>query len=297
MNIRTLEIFVNLADLGSYSRVAAEMNLSQPAVSMQIKNLEEKMSAELVARKGRGVELTRTGRVFYRRVSELLREWEDVQLEIERLQESRLDEICIGASTIPSSHIIPDLLSDFCRSYPEIKMIVRVGDSQDIIELLDDREIELAVIGKKPESIELEVMPLIKDELHLLVSRDDELFGRDSVSLKEILERKLLIREKGSATRRTMMNALKEAGADIKDLDIRAVLETNEAIISAVEAGLGVSFISRLASNKALEWGRVGKINLDGVKMERSFYISHPPRRIQGTPLETFVRLARDFSR
>ncbi len=293
MKLKSLKMLIKLVEKGSFSSVASDLQVSQPAVSMQIKALEDKFDTELVIREDREIKLTPAGKAIYRRAKNIISEWEQAKLEVEKLKGEPFEQLTIGASTIPASYLVPDLLTFFCDKFPEVEIFIKVGDSQEVIDKLSNREVDVIIVGTKPEDNKLEVISVVEDQLVLVVPPEDELAETSLLSIQDLAQKKMLIREEGSGTRKAMMAGLKEAGACRHDLNIRGQLESNEAVISAVESGLGVSFISKLAARKAVEQGRVKQVAVEDMLITRKFYLAYYEERKEEMPIKEFTRIAK----
>lgn len=296
MNLKSLQMLVKLAEKGSFSAVAEELNVSQPAVSMQINSLEEKFAVELVSRRDRGVSLTPAGKELYHHARKILEQWEQLEMEMKKLKDEHFGKLNIGVSTIPSTYIIPELMADFYRQFPEVEITLKIGDSREAIQKLKDREVDLIIVGTRPKGSNLYTITVYEDKLKLIAPTKDNLADQAGIKIRDILKRKFLIREKGSGTRRAMMKGLQKAGVDEPDLNIRAVMESNEAIISAVEAGMGLSFISRLAAEKAEHQGRVTQIEVKDMMITRNFYLAAHENRKEELLIKEFVKIAQNFA-
>ncbi len=290
MRIKTLKMLVLLAEKGSYSAVAEELDISQPAVSMQINSLEDNYEVELVERRKGEVQLTPAGRAFYRHGRRILSRWQRLEDEMDKVKREDSGHISLGGSTIPSTYLLPDVMADFSKDFPEVKMSLSIGDSEHIIKLLKNREVDLAVIGKKPRSGSLKVRPVLEDRLKLIFPGQDNSFRCENIAAEDIPGRRVIIREEGSGTRRAMLNGLRDAGVRPEELNVRAEMASNEAVIAAVEAGLGISFISRLAANKAREQGRVQVKDVEDMLITRKFYLSYQKDRSGEALLEEFEK-------
>lgn len=297
MNLKSLKMLVKLADKGSFSAVAEELDVSQPAVSMQINSLEEKFSVKLVSRQDGGISLTPAGKVLNHHAREMLKQWDQLELEIKKIKDEHFGKLNLGVSTIPSTYMLPDLMAEFYKEFPEVEISLKVGDSKEAIQKLNSREVDVIIVGARPQdSRNFYIAPIYEDELKLIVPAEDSLAEQKSVGIKDIIRRKVLIREQGSGTRSAMMKGLKDNGINEPDLNIRAVLESNEAVISAVEAGLGISFISRLAAEKAENQGRVTQVDIEDIMIARKFYLATYKSRKEELLIKEFVKIAQDFA-
>ncbi len=296
MNLKSLQMLVKLADKGSFSAVAEELDVSQPAVSMQINSLEEKFSVELVSRQDKKVNLTPAGKIVYHHSRQMIEQWNQLEMEVKKLQDEHFDQLILGVSTIPSTYMAPELLATFCQKFPEVEISLQVGDSKEAIQKLKNREVDLIIVGTRPKGNNLHTLPVYQDKLKLIVPADDNLAAQSLVKIRDILRRKILIREQGSGTRKAMMSGLEQVGISEPDLNTRAELESNEAVISAVEAGLGISFISRLAAEKAEAQGRITQIEVEDMEITRNFYLAVHENRKDELMLKKFIDIAQNFA-
>ena len=289
MKLKTLKMLVKLIEKGSFSVVADELDLTQPAVSMQIKSLEETFNTDLVIREGGEIKLTPAGKVVYHRAKQILDNWEQTKLEVKEVKGEAYGQIVIGASTIPSEYLLPNLLSDFCKKLPEVEVLMEVDDSKEIVDKLDNRKVDVAVVGSKPTKKELEFRTVAEDNLTLIVPKDHGLLKNERVTTNDLVKERILIREEGSGTRKAMLDGLKERGLSEKNLNIIVRLGSTEAIISAVEVGLGISFVSELAAKKAVVNNRVERIKVEDMIINRKIYLAYRCERAEELLIKEFI--------
>ncbi len=293
MRIKTLKMLVELVELGSYLAVAAKLNLSQPAVSMQIKLLEETFGTELVVKEAGAIKLTPAGKVVYHKAKEIIAIWDKADLEVQQYRGTAYRRLTIGASTIPSIYLLPVPISRFCERFPQVEITMEVGDSLAISEQLAAKELDLAVVGSKPPGNRFKIQTVAEDSLVLIFPRGSKLAERDLLNIKDLRAERMIIREEGSGTRSALLNALQQAGLPRTVLNISACLGSTEAIIAAVEAGLGVSFVSELAARKAVNNGRVALARLADLEISRRFYLIYYQERETELLLQSFINYLR----
>ncbi|AGB42064.1 transcriptional regulator [Halobacteroides halobius DSM 5150] len=291
MKLQTLKMLVWLAEYKSFSIVAKQLDLTQPAVSMQIKSLEEQFETNLITRQKGNIELTPAGKIIYHQAKKILNDWEEAKLKVKQIKGKTYDHLTIGASTIPSEYLLPNLLAKFYNKLPEVETTVEVGDSKEIINLLKNKKIDLAIVGLKPAINQLQIKPIVTDSLVLIVPPDHRLANKRQVNSKELITERILLREKGSGTRQTMLTALENNGINKESLNIRACLGSNEAIISAVAAKLGISFISNLAAKNATLNNRIEKIEVTDISTSRKFYLAYYHNREKELLIKEFNNL------
>jgi LysR family transcriptional regulator, transcriptional activator of the cysJI operon len=269
-----LVVFRTVAEQRSFRKAADELYLTQPAVSLQIKALEEDLGAKLFDRSGAEVRLTAVGEILLettRQVQELLAQAEH---EIAAVGGERAGQLTLGASTTIAQYVMPQILSEFCAKHPRVHPSLMSGNTEHIVNAVKEQKIALGFIEGPPRTRDVRTEPFLRDELVLIVPGAHEWAEQASVTSNEIAMAPLLMRERGSGTRRIVEMALEEHGIKRRSLNVVMELDSTEAIKSAVEAGLGVGFVSRWAIAKDLRLGRSFKIvEIRGMRMQRDFVV------------------------
>jgi LysR family transcriptional regulator, transcriptional activator of the cysJI operon len=270
-----LVVFRAVAEQRSFRKAAEELYLTQPAVSLQIKALEEDLGAQLFDRSGAEVRLTAVGEVLLehaRQAHELLLQAEQ---EIAALGGEQAGRLTLGASTTIAQYVLPHLLGEFCEKHPRVLPTLLSGNTEHIVDALREQRIALGFIEGPPRTRDVRTEPFLRDELVLIAPAAHEWAEQGRVASSEIAAAPLLMRERGSGTRRIVEMALEHHGIKRRSLRVVMELDSTEAIKSAVEAGLGVGFVSRWAIAKDLRLGRSFKIvEIDGLRMQRDFLIA-----------------------
>ena len=291
MKLKTLSMLVKLISTGSFSAVAEELGLTQPAVSMQIKSLQEYFETELVVRQDGDIKLTPAGKIVYDQAKRILEHWEQACLEVKQVKGKTYGKLQIGASTIPATYLLPELMAKFSAAFPEIKILIEVGDSKEVVDYLEEQEVDLAIVGFKPRRKNLATTALTDDDLSLILPIEHSLAKQQQISLAELERQRMLIREKGSGTRKAMLAGLGERGITKNDLNIVAQLGSTEAVISAVEAGVGVSFVSELAARKAVDNNRVQQLKVVNMSISRKLYLTYHQERAEEVLIKEFIKI------
>jgi DNA-binding transcriptional LysR family regulator len=270
-----LVVFRTVADQQSFRKAAEELYLTQPAVSLQIKALEEDLGAQLFDRSGSQVRLTAVGKVLLkhsRRAREILVRAEH---EIAARSGEQAGQLTLGASTTIAQYVLPRLLGEFREKHPRVYPRLVSGNTEHIVNALQEQKIALGFIEGPPRTRDVSTQPFLQDELVLIVPAAHEWAEQAVVNCYEIASVPLLMRERGSGTRQIVEMALERHGIKKRALNIVMELDSTEAIKSAVEAGLGVGFVSRWAIAKDLRLGRSFKIvEIKGLRMRRDFLIA-----------------------
>jgi DNA-binding transcriptional LysR family regulator len=276
MNINQLRAFIAVVDHGSFSEAARTTGLSQPAVTMQIQGLESDLGATLLERRYRKVELTEAGRALLPFARRVMSELDGARSEIERLSDTVGGHLELAVSTTPGQYILPRLLGSFLRAYPEVSVSLRVYDSADVVERVESGEAHLGMTGARIAGAKVEYEEMGTDRLLMICPVDTPLAGRPTVPLAEVAEHPFIVRETGSGTRMVFEQALCDGGVDPSELNVVMELGTSEAIVNAVEGGMGVGVVSHWMADKALSLGTVARVATPGFPVERPFYAVLP---------------------
>src|SRR5579863_3032341 len=255
-----LVVFRAVAEHLSFRKAAEELYLTQPAVSQQIKALEEDLGVLLFDRSGTQARLTPAGDVlvnYARRSGEILVE---AQHEVSAMAGSYAGLLSLGASSTIAQYVLPRILGDFCKLNPCIHPTLISGNTEHVVEAVETQKVQLGFIEGPARSREVKLEPFLNDELVLIVPVAHEWSERDIVDPGELAAVPLLLRERGSGTRRIIELALERHGIKKTSLRVAMELDSTEAIKSAVEAGLGAGILSKWAIAKDMRLGSVFKI-------------------------------------
>jgi DNA-binding transcriptional LysR family regulator len=279
-DLRQLEIFCKVIELGSFSKAAHEVFLAQASVSERISTLEKMVGARLLDRLGRQVVPTKAGERLYKHAVLLLDMKEKVRQEMESFLGIRQGEIHMGASTIPGEYILPKVIGDFNEKYPSVSVILTISDTSDIETRVLEGNLELGVIGSKSSQRTLRCQALWKDELVLAIPAQHRWAGKEEVPITALLEEPFILRETGSGTLRHIEHYLgTPRPSPIESLRVVARFGSSTAIKEGIKAGLGISILSSRAIDTELNAGILKALRVKGVPMVRSFYLVRDKRR------------------
>jgi DNA-binding transcriptional LysR family regulator len=271
-----LVVFRAVAEQHSFRKAAEELFLTQPAVSLQIKALEEDIGVQLFDRTGTRIALTEAGKVllgYFRQANALFARAEH---EIAALSGAHAGHLALGASSTIAQYVLPRLLGEFTREHPRVHPTMISGNTEQIVEAVEEQKIELGLIEGPARSRDVKTEPFLEDELVLIVAAAHEWAELKSIPCSEIAAASLLMRERGSGTRRVVELALAQKGVKAKSLRIVMELDSTEAIKSAVEAGLGIGFVSRSAIAKDLRLDKSFRIvEVQGLSIKREFLLAY----------------------
>ncbi|WP_407308730.1 selenium metabolism-associated LysR family transcriptional regulator [Desulfosporosinus sp. SB140] len=267
-----MRLFAQVVEEQSFTVVARKLEISQPAVSNQMRALEEKLGVKLIYRKGKGFALTQEGEIFYRHTKHMLDAWSDLIQEIGNSERVMSGKIHIGASHIPGEYLLPTYLASFRVLYPDITFKLTIGDSLEIAEKVLAHEVDFAVVGAVFDTEKLTSEYWLKDELALLVAKDHPLSSEHNTNLHTLQAYPMVLRETGSGHRRAFEEALVKRGLDFNNFNVVLEVGSTEGVKNSVRSGLGYSFLSRHAIVHGEKLGLV-ELTVDDFKIERSFYL------------------------
>jgi DNA-binding transcriptional LysR family regulator len=286
MDLRRLEMFVRVAELGSFSRAADALFLTQPTISEHIRALEEELDVQLLDRLGRGATPTRAGQLLLGYANRMLALGREARQAIDQFQGRLIGELLVGGSTIPGEYLLPGLIGQFKRKYPEISICLLIGSSQQVSDWVEEGRVEVGVVGARPGARVLEAVELIPDELVLVVPADHPWAGRATVSLDDLEHEPLIMRERGSGSREALERALRAVGLDLSAFRIVAEMGSTQAIKQAVRAGVGLSLISKRAVHDECRARLLCCVAVGDLRVTRAFYlVTHRAR--SRSPLAT----------
>jgi DNA-binding transcriptional LysR family regulator len=270
MNLNHLFLFRAVAEAGSFSRAAESVYVSQPAISMQVAELEAQLDLTLFHRLPRGVKLTAAGQLLFgyaQRLGALADEAQRAMAELKGLHRGRLS---IGASTTIGVYLLPDLLGEYRRRYPEIDLQFDIANTEQIVNRLVDGTLDAGLTeGLPPNRDELDNVIFLRDELVPIVRPDHPglATGSEPLTLRELCAEPMILREPGSGTREVIEGALAKRRQKLQR--IAMVLGSTEAIKRAVAAGLGVAIVSHLTIQTELALGRLAILSVRGFQLTR----------------------------
>ena len=276
MNVSQLRTFIEIVDRGSFSEAARSMGVSQPAVTMQIQGLEADLGATLLERRYRRVDLTEAGRSLLPTARKVLAELERARAAIDGLSDTVGGHLELAVSTTPGQYILPRLLGAFLKAYPEITVSLRVYDSADVVTRVESGEAHIGMTGARLPHAKVDFEQMGTDDLLMICAPGRSLAGMKPVTLQQLAEQPFIVRETGSGTRLVFEKALKDGGVDPADLQVVMELGTSEAIVNAVEGGMGIGVVSHWMADKALALGTVAKVDAPGFPISRPFYAVLP---------------------
>ncbi|MDJ0976538.1 MAG: selenium metabolism-associated LysR family transcriptional regulator [Planctomycetota bacterium] len=290
LSIRQLEVFVALLEQKSFTKAARALGLSQSTVSGHMADLERRLGLRLVSRSRSGVEPTAAGNALLPPARQVLHAERSARMAVAELTGLLSGSLVIGGSTIPADFVLPGLLGRFHDEHPGIRLLMRAGDTQEVVDHVAAGEIDVGLVGAAPLAKGLVSFAYGEDRLVLIVRPDHPFAKRKSVSLQDVAGERIVGREEGSGTQRTILEALAEAGLD-HDLHIVCRVGSTSAVKASVRAGLGLSFVSELAIQDEIEAKLLAAVPVKGFSVKRSFHCVHRRPQEMSPAARSFVDL------
>jgi DNA-binding transcriptional LysR family regulator len=290
-NLAQLRVFHEVARRLSFTRAAAALGRSQPAVSAQIRQLEDALGVELFEQVGRRVHLTDAGREVLAAVQRLLATIDEIDGMVADLKGTRRGTLRVGAASTAGEYVVPPLLGAFRTAYPGIGVSLVVDNRAGVLRRLAENEIDLAVMGRIPEGADLEDEPVLPNPLVVIAAAGHPLARKRRVALETLMREIWLVREEGSGTRLALDRFLDERGLSPRE---RLVLSSNSAIKQAAIAGLGVAVIAHAALELELAARRLAVLDVEGFPLERQWHIVRLRSKRLPPAAEAFAALIRE---
>lgn len=273
MEFKHLEVFVKLVENLSFSAAAEELNISQPTVSLHIKQLEEELDTPLFIRSTRELKITEEGTLLYREAKDLLQQRLAL---IDRFTNPNQKILRLGASTVPSGYIVPAVLSYFKKDHPNILIQIEEQNSYETIKRVSARKVDAGIVGMKTDDENCEFKPIYRDEFVFIAPNIPyyRQLQKTQPNVKRLAKEPLIVRESGSAVKQNMELILKAAHVSAESLHIITSINNIEVIKRLVAQGVGTSFVSKIAVNDMVNRGELLAFSLDNMPHQyRDLYV------------------------
>jgi DNA-binding transcriptional LysR family regulator len=293
MDTRQLAAFCAVVERRSFSQAAERLGVTQPAVSLQVRALEKRLGTQLLDRSGRRVEPTEAGWRLYRGAQRMLALEDQLVAEVSASGDGTVaGDLVLGASTGPAAVAVPVVLGEFQRIYPDVRVFLTVSDTHSVVERVAARELELGIVGAARRHRGVRFEPFFSDQVILVCPPGHPFAGR-TIGLDELRVAPLILMQEGAGVRQIVEDALRRQGVKLRDLDVRLELGLQESVRRAVEAGYGVTFISRTAVESDLAAGRLAEARVEGLDATREISLASATGRARTRVADAFVAFAR----
>ena len=266
INFHRLFIFHTVARLGSFTKAAGELSISQPAVSIQVKELERSLETTLLSRLRTGVILTDTGEAVYEYTKRIFTLAEEMTYAIQDIAGLHAGRLMIGSSSTPGEYILPLAIGTFRERYPKVEVSLAISNTQTVVRQILARELDIGMAGATVDMDGLVSFPYVVDEVVVVSSTTHSLARARDIQLSDILSEQFIMREPGSATRRAAEEYLRELGGRP---NVAMELGSNEAVKRAASAGIGLGVLSKFSVGPDVVAGYLKVLEIGGWKCER----------------------------
>ena len=280
MQLKQLEVFVQVARLKSFSKAADALYLTQPTISAHISALESDLGTRLVIRSTKEIQLTPTGNILFGYATQILGLCERAEQDVRTASSDIQGALAVAASTVPSQYLLPRILPQLRRRYPKVFFQVYQGDSSQVAQKVFENGAELGIIGTPIQKAGCLCTPFFSERMVIATPNTPEFQHLDGHMTDQVLRvSPFLVREPGSGTRKRSEEFLRSIGVDPRDLNLAAQLESTESILQGVRHGLGIAIVSGMACADFVQMGGVLLFDYDSPLLTRQFYLIHHKTR------------------
>lgn len=290
LDIRGLEIFLSVAKHLNYTRAGEEVNLSQPSVSVRIRQLESELGIKLFEQLGKRIALTDAGEMLVPHARRVIAAIADAKQSIDELQGLERGSLRIGASTTPGMYLVPKVIAHFKERYPKIDIHLVIKDTRQIETDVINNDFDFGFVGGHLVGDEVAVLPWLTDELVLIAAPAHPLARKRSIKADTLKREKFIVRESGSATRAAILNHLEKSELRIAPI---MEMENPESVKKAVQSGLGIAFISRFAVETELKAKTLAAVRVSDLDIRRELKIVYRRDKHLGRAAQAFIEIAR----
>lgn len=279
------KVFISVAEHLSFSRAAGDLNISQPAVTRHIKELEERYSTNLFERKGNKIYLTKAGEKVYNAFKQIANQYRELDFEIGQMHESFAGEFRIGASSTISQYVIPRVIASFHKRYPKIQIFLMNGNSFEMEKALMNNQVDLALVENSSSQPGIRYKNFLDDELIVVTGANSVYAKREEIRKDELLQIPIVLREQGSGTLEVIKEALSKQKIDFERLNTLIHLGSTESIKNFLADFDGLAIVSEKTVSTELYLKTLVKLKVSGFTIPRKFRISfkmgHKSRQVE----------------
>ncbi|PVW13189.1 LysR family transcriptional regulator [Marixanthomonas spongiae] len=266
-----LQVFYTVAKRMSFSKAASELNITQPAVTRHIKQLEDHFKQKLFERRGNSISLTRAGSVLLEHTKKLMAQYNTLEFDMNALIDRTQGELSIAASTTMAQYILPEALSKFHRKFPKVRLTLINANTREVEDKVLDASVELGFIEGHSKNREISYHPFMEDEIVLVAAKGHPLYNKGTLPVKDLSQIPLVLREEGSGSLDIIKQTLKNVGVAIESLQVVIRLGSSESMKTYIQDRQSVAFLSIHTILKELKTTELGIIDIDGLSINRKF--------------------------
>ena len=294
MSDRRLQVFHTVAKLLSFTKAAEHLHMTQPAVTFQVRQLEEQFNTRLFDRTHNRISLTEAGQVIYEHAAKIFELYSQMENSVREITGEISGTLTLGASTTIAEYMLPALLGNFRAEYPDINIQLKVSNTDGIVYMIENNEIDLGVVEAPVQNKNLIVDVCREDQLVCVVPIDHPLASNDTIKLDDIMEFPYICREEGSGTREVINEYLDQHNVPESSLKMSMELGSPEAIKGAVEAGMGISIVSSATIGKELELQTLKAVNMEP-PLTRPFSFVYKKQKFRVQAMEELLEFAQRY--
>ncbi|HKJ71455.1 MAG TPA: selenium metabolism-associated LysR family transcriptional regulator [Gammaproteobacteria bacterium] len=290
---RRLHVFHTVAQLSSFTKAANRLHMTQPAVTFQVKQLEEQFNTRLFDRNHNRITLTEAGAIVFEFADKILNLYEEMENSVGELTGEMRGVLLVGASTTIGEYLLPRVLGAFRTAYPAMKVRMNVANTRDIVQQVENNTIDIGIVEGAVHNSNLAIRECQPDQLVAIFPCGHKLADRERVAPADLLDYQFVLREEGSGTREVLADYIREGGADPNKLDIVMELGSGESVKGAVESGLGISVVSEATVRKEARLGTL-EVRPLSPPLERAFSFVHQKQKFRSQAVERFYQFIQE---
>ncbi|WP_409293849.1 LysR family transcriptional regulator [Peribacillus sp. SCS-26] len=287
MNYDELKTFVTLAEVKNFTKTGELLLMSQPSVSLHIKNLEKEFQTQLFQRSPKYLKITPTGEILYERAKRMIALYDQTRVDIMESQNIIKGQLKIGASFTIGEYILPSLLIDLQKLYPELELQLTIGNTEEIVASVNSYQVDIGLIEGQTNEKSLSVHPFMQDELFLVTSNDHVLAEKSEVLITDLQNQAWITRELGSGTREYLDHVFRSNGLKVKSL---LTISSNQGIKESVIQGMGLSLLSHSVIRRDVLQNNLSVINLRNQRFTRTLSYLYSPIMEEKKNVQAFIK-------
>ncbi|PLR67229.1 MULTISPECIES: selenium metabolism-associated LysR family transcriptional regulator [Bacillaceae] len=269
-----LKTFIAVVEEKNFTKAAEKLLISQPSVSLHIKNLEKEFQTTLLIRTPKHLNLTPTGEILYNRAKQMVHLYEQSKKEIYEHHHYIKGDLKIGASFTIGEYILPGILAELHAEYPDLNLEIIIGNTEEIVKHVRLFQVDIGLIEGQTNEKELTIQPFMEDELCIIAPPDHPLAERGEIEIEELQKQEWISREKGSGTREYLEHLLSSNGLQVKSL---LTISSNQGVKESVMNGLGLSILSRVVAGRDVQQNNLSILQIKHHEFRRKFSYLYSP--------------------
>jgi LysR family transcriptional regulator, transcriptional activator of the cysJI operon len=291
-----LKAFCLIVEMKSFSKAAEAAFVTQSAMSHLIKNLEDELGGKLLNRSGKTITPTSAGKILYDHAKKILEGYKSLENDIYNVVKKIKGPLYLGASTTVAKYLLPQVLYDFSRNYPEAQLNLSVSGSEKVISELHQGKIDIGIVEGNIGDKRIIFREIARDEIVLIASDGNPLTRRKIVTPQYLMDQSFILPEAGSGTREIIDEFLSIMKIEPQDINVIMTLSDPELLVQMVQSGLGIAFVSKWSIFKTIKEGTIKILRMPGKRLYRKFYLIVPDKEPSTMVSRTFLEFVKGYS-